>query len=472
MAAIYGIDVASYQGLINPTTANKQKVSFVIVKATQGTSYINLKMVAQAADARKKKLHVGFYHYVEAGNMKAQAKFFVETAVSEPYDSLWLDWEEAKVSSAQKDEFLKEVVRLRGSNHRVGLYCNHNYWVNRDKSSYAADALWIANYNGKPGDPDIEYKWLIHQYTSATIDTNIAQFGSLADMKAWAKKGASAPKPPAPKPPIPAVAQVLKVVATARGEVDYKEGSGNKNKFSAAMGRPPEAWCADFVSWVANQAGVASLYPNTASCGVGLRWFQSKGRAGAYPAIGAQVFYGDSTCSYGLGGCHTEIVYAFDATYIYTIGGNTNNTGASNGDGVYLRKVKRASSWTHAYGYPAFKEGVTIADPAKKGKAGFSYKATASAPVVAVPKKPWIWYENVYYGNRVPNNSIRIVQKALIKEVKTSITASGLFGKKTKEAYAAWQREMGFSGSDADGKPGASSLKALAKKHGFDIRHK
>lgn len=86
------------------------------------------------------------------------------------------------------------------------------------------------------------------------------------------------------------------------------------------------------------------------------------------------------------------------------------------------------------------------------------------------PARPWVWFENVRYGK--VNNSNRIVQKALIKEVKTSITATGAFGKKTKEAYAAWQRELGYKGADADGIPGESSLKALAKKHGFDIRYK
>lgn len=470
---IYGIDVASYQGLINPTVANKQKVSFVIVKATEGTTYINPKMVAQAADARERGWHVGFYHYVKPGSMKDQVEFFVDTAVSEPYDSLWLDWEDTGVSGAQKDAFLKELLRVRGSNHRCGLYTYQSFWFNRDKTSYAADALWIANYNGKPGDPDIEYPWLIHQYTSANaIDTNIARFDSLAAMKAWAKKGAPAPKPPAPKPPTPAKPslQVATVVAVAKGETDYKEGAGNKNKFSTAMKRPAEEWCADFVSWVAKTAGVASLYPNTASCGVGLRWFKSKGRWGYFPAIGAQVFYGDSTCTYGYGGCHTEIVWKYDANYIYTIGGNTSATGSSRGDGVYQRKVPRKASWTHAYGYPAFKEGITIADPAKKGVKGFTYKATATAPSVAKPSRPWVWFENVRYGK--VNNSIRIVQKALLKEFGPFGTATGAFGPKTKAAYKKWQQKLGYFGADADGVPGVTSLKALAKKHGFDIRYK
>lgn len=481
---IKGYDVASYQS----STFSLSGISFVIVKATESTNYVNPKMVAQVAHARAAGLHVGYYHFVRSGDMKKQVDYFLSKATEVAGDSLWLDWEDDKVTSAQKDAFLKELKRQRPT-HKVGLYCSQNFWLTRDKSSFVEDGLWLANYTGVPGKTGIQADWLIHQYNNhdtsngAKIDVNVADFASLAKMKAWAKEDLvpatpkpTTPTPTTPKPtvpkPVPVALQAVKVISVAKGEVDYKEGAGNKNKFSTSMGRPAEAWCADFVSWVAKTAGVASLYPNTASCGVGLNWFRNKKRTSSYPAIGAQVFYGNSTCTYGYGGCHTEIVWKYDANYIYTIGGNTNNTGASNGDGVYLRKVSRSSSWTHAYGYPLFKEGITTADPSKKGKKGFTYLAVADAPAGA-PKpvaRPWIWAENVRYGK--VNNSIAIVQKALIKEFGAFGTATGAFGPKTKAAYIKWQKKLGYTGSDADGVPGNASLAALAKKYGFDIKHK
>lgn len=192
---IKGIDVSSYQS----TTYSTSGLTFVIVKASEGTSYINPKQWDQAARARKAGLHVGFYHYLQPGNMTAQAKYFVEKCASIEYDSLWADWEEASVSCADKDTFIKEVQRLRGSNHRVGLYCNQNYWLTRDTTSFAGDALWIAQYNGRPGKPSIQAQWTIHQYTSTPIDTNVARFGSKAEMLKWAKKGKPAEKPKEPR---------------------------------------------------------------------------------------------------------------------------------------------------------------------------------------------------------------------------------------------------------------------------------
>lgn len=52
------------------------------------------------------------------------------------------------------------------------------------------------------------------------------------------------------------------ILDTARKYLGVHEGSGNSNPFSAALGRPPEAWCADFVSFCAKKAG---LNLNTAS---------------------------------------------------------------------------------------------------------------------------------------------------------------------------------------------------------------
>jgi peptidoglycan hydrolase-like protein with peptidoglycan-binding domain len=56
---------------------------------------------------------------------------------------------------------------------------------------------------------------------------------------------------------------VDRMLNEARKHIGYHEGAGNSNKFSTAMGRPAEAWCADFVSYVAKQAGAKTV--NTAA---------------------------------------------------------------------------------------------------------------------------------------------------------------------------------------------------------------
>ena len=64
-----------------------------------------------------------------------------------------------------------------------------------------------------------------------------------------------------------------------------------------------------------------------------------------------------------------------------------------------------------------------------------------------------------------------LVEAALLKEGLLSKTYAqdGSFGSTTVAAYAAWQRRLGYTGSDADGIPGMTSLKKLGAKYGFDV---
>lgn len=158
-----------------------------------------------------------------------------------------------------------------------------------------------------------------------------------------------------------------RVVRVARGEVGTHEGrSGghwnNHQKYSPAVPglewSQNQAWCATFVSWVAMTAGVAELYPRTASCDVAAAWFRSKGQWSEYPAVGAQVFFGSYSDF-----VHTGLVVAYDDTYITTVEGNTNTNGSREGDGVYLKRRARRDSYVVGYGYPAFPDGIDSADP-------------------------------------------------------------------------------------------------------------
>lgn len=190
---VNGIDVASYQSTNYPTAG----LGFVVVKATEGTNYINPQHAAQVAHGRSTGLVPAHYHFVRPGNMKAQADYFLLHAAPQPGDVLAFDWEDAGVSGADKDGWLK-YVEAKVPHCRVLLYCNLDFWKNRDHSGYVADGLWIADPSSPAGHPNVTHAWVMHQYSSAGgIDRDVANFPNEAALKAWANKGA---KPPAPKP--------------------------------------------------------------------------------------------------------------------------------------------------------------------------------------------------------------------------------------------------------------------------------
>jgi hypothetical protein len=277
---------------------------------------------------------------------------------------------------------------------------------------------------------------------------------------------------------------IAEIAAIASGEVGYHEGRSNGHwdnfqRYSPAVPglewSQNQAWCATFVSWLALKAKVADLFPRTASCALGVSWFKNKGRFSAYPAVGAQVFFGSG------GGSHTGLVVAYDADTITTVEGNTNTNGSAEGDGVYRKTRYRRDAYTYGYGYPAYVGGSMSADP-DAAKYGYKVAAKATAPAVvekpASTTKPKVSVKHLNAarkadipaatGHTTYKAEVLIVEAALVAEKHmTKKYADGSWGTLTDDGYNAFRRAEGYTGDDAKGAVGLGSLKKLAAKHGF-----
>jgi GH25 family lysozyme M1 (1,4-beta-N-acetylmuramidase) len=182
---LHGIDVSAWQD----ETYSVSGLDFVFVKGTEGTGYTNPKQKTEAARARKSGLAVGFYHFLHPGHIWAQASYFVEECDSEAGDMLVVDWETVGgphghyASCEEKDQFLRIVKELR-PHHRVGLYCNVDFWKNHDTTSGCGDFLWIAS----PGvsHPPIRHPWLFWQTGEARgVDQDVCAFHTRAALRDW-----------------------------------------------------------------------------------------------------------------------------------------------------------------------------------------------------------------------------------------------------------------------------------------------
>lgn len=149
-----------------------------------------------------------------------------------------------------------------------------------------------------------------------------------------------------------------KFLEVAAGEIGYKEQYdivegywNNDTKYGKWYGMNFVAWCAIFVSWVANQCGVlGTLVPKYASTFAGLTWFRQRDQTGYWPPQPGDIFmmseyhpdragaWNDTTGT-GWLTVHTGIVekYLGDG-YFQTIEGNTNTSGSAQGNGVYRLK--------------------------------------------------------------------------------------------------------------------------------------
>lgn len=147
-----GIDIASWQRGID--VRRLSTTDFVVVKATEGTDYVNpyyRTWADQTLDSRKK---LGFYHFLRAdASPSDQARYFVNAVKSYlGRAALFLDFENTNGSDVIErgadfaKEFLDSTYQLTGI--RPLVYMSRNVTKELDWSSVAESGykLWVAQY--------------------------------------------------------------------------------------------------------------------------------------------------------------------------------------------------------------------------------------------------------------------------------------------------------------------------------------
>lgn len=91
---ILGLDISHYQGTPNFAQVKAAGRSFVYIKATEGTGYVDPMFAANRKAAHSAGLVVGLYHFGRAGNVAAEVAFFLKTiGALQPGEFLVLDQE-------------------------------------------------------------------------------------------------------------------------------------------------------------------------------------------------------------------------------------------------------------------------------------------------------------------------------------------------------------------------------------------
>lgn len=193
------------------------------------------------------------------------------------------------------------------------------------------------------------------------------------------------------------------LLATAMGEVGYKEGANNKNKYAAALDavdyyapqkKQNVAWCSIFVTWcfftefkidLCRKILYQPVKNNySASCKFQYEYYKKNKATSKTPKKGYQIFFGKD-CS------HTGIVYKVDSKKVYTIEGNK-------GDQVKKCSYAIDSSRIFGYGIPDYAADIQIVDTKPEepkeeyylttAKSGLNirYEASTKSPVVGLLK--------------------------------------------------------------------------------------
>lgn len=187
--ALHGVDIASYQ---KDMDCSKVKADFIIIKATQGNTYVNPNCNRQYAQAKSAGKLLGLYHYATGIGPEVEADFFINNIRNYIKEAiLCLDWEHNEkggknpvFNTAGEVEyvyrFMKRVYELTGVYPL--LYMSASVTRRRDWSKVAQICeLWDAQYGNATKITDYQNNpwrdnkglgaWkespAIHQYSSS-----------------------------------------------------------------------------------------------------------------------------------------------------------------------------------------------------------------------------------------------------------------------------------------------------------------
>ena len=468
------------------------EADFVIVKATQGTSYKYTSFFGKMAKkvlADKKLL--GAYHYAEGGDPVKEADYFL--AIVKDYIGkalLCLDWESMQNKAwGSKTWCTKFINRVK---EKTGVTCVLYTGTDGIKHNTALAnkvPLWFAGYP-KPMSvswtvPRFKYSvapwkdWAIWQYTSSNevIDRNITDWTS-AD---W-KKQASAKKTETKATGMTEAELRNLVVNTAAMLIGVKEGSAEHkmiiDKFNASglctryKMTTLDAWCATFVSFifiVTKLAGKNNLFPCVeCSCAKMVDLAKKYGiwnENDAYiPKPGDIILYhwrdsgkGDDKGTPN----HVGVVQYVKDSYIYVIEGNYQ-------DAVGIRKIAVNGRFIRGficpkYGDYASKDKSTASTQKKAQTDAQEARKPYPYKYPALPPRGYFKFGDGYLQYRGFATQVRRVQKLVSWITGIALTEDGAYGQKTEDTVKKAQKVLGIKPDGLFGSDTLAKARAYTK---------
>ena len=214
--------------------------------------------------------------------------------------------------------------------------------------------------------------------------------------------------------------QAYDIAQIARTQKGYTESGDNLTKYGAAYGWNGVAWCAIFIWWCAQQAGVSqSVIKKTASAAYATSFCNNyRLYSSSVPVDVGNIVYFD----YNHNGSpdHVGLVYQVDSGTIYTVEGNKGNC-------VQECSYSRNTRDIYAIAYPDYSGGGSHA------------------------------HHTIQKGS--PDAiCVRELQKMLNKVINAGLAEDGDFGDGTEAALKRYQQQKGL---DADGICGSQTWAAL-----------
>lgn len=215
----YGIDVSHWNRVNDWRAVRGNNITYASIKVSESTNFVDNAAAGHANGARAAGIRAGGYHFARDTTINAQVDHFTAQLRARGLlaaGSLapMIDMEAAELRDNANPFLTAFISRFRQVTgiRRVLVYANLDWWTRVLRPNEWADAdvlLWIARYNGDPGNPGWAHpKLALHQHTSTgtvpgipgNVDRNATIGGYTLGHLTLDGTPAPAP-PPAPTPP-------------------------------------------------------------------------------------------------------------------------------------------------------------------------------------------------------------------------------------------------------------------------------
>lgn len=189
--------------------ATQSGVDIIMVKATQGTGYVNPRCDTDYQAAKRAGKMLGFYHYCGGGNPEAEAKYFYKNTKNYVGEAVpAVDWESYQNASWGNTNYVRRFVdefhKLSGVWPLIYVQASS---INQVANCAKNCGLWVASYPSMDWKswklPNMNVKtspwttYTVWQFTGDNMDRNVVN----TTKEGWKKLAKGSSKPAAKKKP-------------------------------------------------------------------------------------------------------------------------------------------------------------------------------------------------------------------------------------------------------------------------------
>jgi len=193
------IDISHYETVSQDFAATAAAgIVAVILKATQGSGFIDPTFLPRVAEARTAGLLVGAYHFLDGSNPAEQIAHFLTVAKSEAgIDFLAIDWEPYPPSQATAMAAAQAVASVQAATGSWPILYVNRYMISSPSATLSRCPLWLAEYGTNPVCPPGWSQWTLWQHTDGQVGSapvpvpgigpcDRSRFaGTVEQLKAW-----------------------------------------------------------------------------------------------------------------------------------------------------------------------------------------------------------------------------------------------------------------------------------------------